>query len=153
MPDKVNVTIPNSSTQTPLDKAIIVEVTKVTVEKGFGAVGKVFKRIEKRKKVERKEESEMKKKIKQVNMTIKNILLNTIRLIFKIKAIEKLLVKMNMGEEYGRFWTKFTPLPFQYEVGSKRKVKRESIYFEFDISDLFDWWNYFGFKTQTETTF
>ena len=45
----------NSSTQTPLDKTIKVEVTNATVEKGFKAVGegfeavgKVFKRKEKR---------------------------------------------------------------------------------------------------------
>ena len=47
----------NSSTKTPLDQNIKLEVTNATVEKGFKAVGKVFKRKEKREEVERKEES------------------------------------------------------------------------------------------------
>ena len=37
----------NSSTKTSLDKAIKVEVTNVTVEKGFKAVKNLFKRKEK----------------------------------------------------------------------------------------------------------
>ena len=60
----------NSSTQTPLDKTIKVEVTNATVEKGFkavregfGTIGKVFKRKEKREEVESKEDR--KKRIKQ----------------------------------------------------------------------------------------
>ncbi len=57
----------NSSTQTPLDKAIKVEVTNATIEKGFkavgkgfGAVGKVFKRKEKQE--EKQEEIESQKR-------------------------------------------------------------------------------------------
>ena len=37
----------NSSTQTPLDKTIKVEVTNATVEKGFEKVEKGFKAVEK----------------------------------------------------------------------------------------------------------
>ena len=52
----------NSSTKITSDKTIKVEVTNVTVEKGFEAIGKVFKRN--KKKREEKERQKREEKIR-----------------------------------------------------------------------------------------
>ena len=56
----------NSSTKITADKTIKVEVTNVTVEKGFEAIGKVFKRNKKK-----QEENERQKRGKKIRRELK----------------------------------------------------------------------------------
>ena len=68
----------NSSTKTTLDKTIKVEVTNVTVEKGFEAIGKVFKRN--KKKREEKERQKREEKIRVEAILKKGTKMNEDRL-------------------------------------------------------------------------
>ena len=65
----------NSSTKITSDKTIKVEVTNVTVEKGFEAIGKVFKRNKKKREEKERQKREEKirreLKYKQIEATLK----------------------------------------------------------------------------------
>ena len=68
----------NSSTKITSDKTIKVEVTNVTVEKGFEAIGKVFKRN--KKKREEKERQKREEKIRVEAILKKGTKMNEDRL-------------------------------------------------------------------------
>jgi len=72
--------------------------------------------------------------------------LNILRLFWKIPFLEKLLVNMTIGKEFGKAITKFPPNHYQYKTGTIRRVERDGIQYELDLSDLVDWYIYFGFK-------
>ena len=72
--------------------------------------------------------------------------LNILRLFWKIPFLEQLLVNMTIGKEFGKSITKFPPNHYQYKTGTIRRVERDGIQYELDLSDLVDWYIYFGFK-------
>ena len=76
-------------------------------------------------------------------------LLNRLRSVFKISFLERWLVGKVMGKEIGYFLSKCIPNHYQYELGSVRIVKRNGINFKLDISQLIDWFVYFGLKDKS----
>jgi FkbM family methyltransferase len=79
-------------------------------------------------------------------MTIKTVLLNFLRQLFKFKPFELLLTKFTVGKEFGTFFTLLPPNHYQYAKKSYRQANREGVNYFLDISDTVDWYIYFGFK-------
>ncbi|MDX1653031.1 MAG: FkbM family methyltransferase [Brumimicrobium sp.] len=77
---------------------------------------------------------------------MKRKILDTLRLIWKINFLEQLLVKMTTNKSFGSPVTKLPPNHYQFKKGSVRKVVRDGINYTLDISDIVDWYIYFGFK-------
>lgn len=80
------------------------------------------------------------------NIGTKTKILNFFRRIFFLSFFEKMLVNATKGQEHERMIAKLVPNHYQYAPNSLRKVKRNGINFVLDLSDLVDWWIYFGFK-------
>lgn len=57
-----------------------------------------------------------------------------------------LLVNFTTNKTYGTFFTKLPPNHYQYKAGSIRKIQQNGINYELDLSDIMDWYVYFGFK-------
>lgn len=77
---------------------------------------------------------------------MKRKILDFARLLFKIRIAEEFLVKLTKGKEFGTLLTKLPPNHYQYQKESIRIVQRDGINFYLDISDLVDWYLYFGFS-------
>lgn len=75
-----------------------------------------------------------------------------IHTIFRFYPLEKLLVLLNSGKEYGSFLTKLTPNHTDYSKGSLRSVTRAGIRYDLDISNIVDWYIYFDFKERAHST-
>lgn len=73
-------------------------------------------------------------------------LLNKLRLVWKIPFLERILLSFTVGKEFGKMVTKFPPNHYQYRKGTFRQTKRDGINYKLDLSDLVDWYIYFGFK-------
>lgn len=86
-------------------------------------------------------------------LVIKQKILNLLRNLFKISLLENLLVYFTIGKEYGRFVTKLPPHHYQYNKNSVRHVTRHGINYCLDISDIIDWYIYYGFKEKSRTHF
>lgn len=71
--------------------------------------------------------------------------LDSIREVWKIPFLEKYLVSRSLGKIYGSFITKLAPNHYSYSRGTIREVDRNGIAFRLDISDLVQWYIYFGF--------
>jgi len=77
---------------------------------------------------------------------LKKIIINTIREIWKIRFLENILVKITTNKIYGTSITKTPPNHYQYKTGSIRQTQKDGINYELDISDIMDWYIYFGFR-------
>lgn len=77
---------------------------------------------------------------------MKTKILDFLRLIFKVRFLEQLLVRFTNGKTFGSFITKLPPNHYQYSKSSIREVERQSINYRLDLSDIVDWYIYFGFK-------
>lgn len=77
--------------------------------------------------------------------SLKTYFFNICRSLFKIKFMETLLLNFTMGKDPFSTISKFVPNHYQYKPDTKRKVKRNGIKYELDISNFFDWYVYFGF--------
>lgn len=53
---------------------------------------------------------------------------------------------LTRGKLYGTPVTKIIPNHYQYPPGSVRQVVRDGIHYRLDISDMIDWFIYFGFR-------
>lgn len=78
--------------------------------------------------------------------SFKRKLLTLTKRLFKFRPLEIILVSLSRNIDYGRFITKLIPEPKYYKRGSIRQVKRNGITYQLDISDMVDWYIYFGFK-------
>ncbi len=74
---------------------------------------------------------------------------NLLRSIWKIPVLEKVLVSFTQDKYYGSFVSKITPNHYQYKNNTIRTVTRAGINYHLDISDLIDWYTFFGFKEKT----
>lgn len=83
-------------------------------------------------------------------MQLKTKILNTVRELFKISFLEKLLRSLTQQKAADSFWVKLAPNNYQYPKGSKRFAKQNGLQFELDISDLVDWYVYFGIKEEAQ---
>lgn len=80
---------------------------------------------------------------------MKTRIFDFIRTLFKIQLFEKLLVKLTINETFGSPISKFPPNHYQYKSGTIRKVIRNGISYKLDISDIVDWFIYYGFKEKS----
>lgn len=81
--------------------------------------------------------------------TMKRKVFDLFRLIGMIPFLEKVLVNQTQGKYFGAAITKFPPNHYQYPVNSIRKVERDGINYSLDLSDIVDWYIYFGFKEKS----
>lgn len=63
-----------------------------------------------------------------------------------LRPNEVALATLTRGKTFGSMITRLVPNHYQYSKGSRRKVVRNRISYLFDLSDMVDWFNYFGFK-------
>ncbi|MNU81214.1 2-O-methyltransferase NoeI [compost metagenome] len=70
---------------------------------------------------------------------------DTLRALFKVPLFEKLLTAYTTNKTYGSGLTKLTPNHYSYKSPALRKVKRNEVHFQLDISNIVDWNIYFGF--------
>jgi FkbM family methyltransferase len=77
---------------------------------------------------------------------MKTKLLNILRLIFIFKPFETILTYFTSGSIFGSFLSKIPPNHYQYKTPVSRKVKRNGINYKLDISDIIDWYIYYGFR-------
>jgi len=77
---------------------------------------------------------------------MKRKILDILRLIWKIRPLEKMLVMLTRGKPFGTLVTKLPANHYQYKKATFRLVKRHNINYHLDLSDLIDWYIYFGFK-------
>lgn len=80
------------------------------------------------------------------NITLKTKAINHLRKIFFLRPLERFLLKFTKGRQYKTFASKFVPNHYQYSKNSIRKVEREGVNYRLDLSDLVDWYIYYGFK-------
>lgn len=69
-----------------------------------------------------------------------------IRSLFKVPIAEKLIRKHSIHKMYGKGFTKFIALHSEYPIPSIRNCSLDGINYSLDISNLVDWYIYFGFK-------
>ncbi len=77
---------------------------------------------------------------------MKKKILNGLREVWKIPILEKILVHQTKGNFFGSLITKLPPNHYQYSKNTIRKVKRDGINYQLNLSDIVDWFIYFGFK-------
>lgn len=80
---------------------------------------------------------------------MKTKILNFIRSIFQLKSFEILLVRLTQGMAFGSFLSKIPPNHYQYKKGTYRIANRKGINYQLDLSDIVDWFIYFGFTEQS----
>lgn len=78
--------------------------------------------------------------------SLKKRILSAIKRLLTIRAFERVILLFSKNIEYGKFLTKLVPEPHYYRKGSIREVTRHGINYRLDISDMVDWYIYFGFK-------
>ena len=81
-----------------------------------------------------------------MNLTVKTKFLNFFRQLFFFRPLENMLVSLNQGGETSSLFSKLVPNHYQYQNGTVRKVKRGDINYKLDLSDIVDWYIYYGFK-------
>jgi len=63
-----------------------------------------------------------------------------------MEPFENWLLKRTINNRYGTTISKLVPNHYQYPRRTIRKVERDGIKYKLDLSDLVDWYIYFGFK-------
>lgn len=77
---------------------------------------------------------------------IKENILKLLRGIFQNPYLEKILVLYTQQQKYGSWMKIIVPNHYQYKSPSIRTCRRNGINYELDISDMIDWYVYFGFR-------
>lgn len=80
-----------------------------------------------------------------MNKPLKTYFFNFCRTLFKLRWLENIIVRSTVGEDPFSVRSKMVPNHYQYSKGTLRKIKRNGLRFELDISNFFDWYVYFGF--------
>lgn len=81
-------------------------------------------------------------------LSVKTRILNSIRNIAKMPAIENYLASKTQGKTIHNFYAKLLPNNYQYDTNSIRYAKRDGIEFCLDISDYMEYVIYFGLVTE-----
>lgn len=84
---------------------------------------------------------------------LKQIILTSIRRIFRIQILEQLLVLFTIDQKYGGWMKIFVPNNDQYPYGTIRVCVRNGVKYELDLADLMDWYIYFGFREIEKNNF
>ncbi|MCL4479018.1 MAG: FkbM family methyltransferase [Deltaproteobacteria bacterium] len=82
----------------------------------------------------------------KLKIGFKTKILNSLRNIFKISVLEKLLVKYTMSRDFRSLIVRLAPNNYQYRPNSIRNVVRNGIVYTLDISDWMEWQLYYGIK-------
>ena len=82
------------------------------------------------------------------NITFKTKVLNVFRRLFFLKPLENFLVKKNIEKGGTGFLTKLIPNHYQYPKGTYRFKKVDNVNYRLDLSELNEWWLYYGFKEE-----
>jgi FkbM family methyltransferase len=80
---------------------------------------------------------------------VKTQVLNAVRSVLKFAPLETALTRITLGARYPGPVASIPPNNYQYARGSVRRVTRDGLNFELDISDLVDWYTYFGFRNDS----
>lgn len=83
---------------------------------------------------------------------MKKRVINFIRKIFKVRLFEKYLVQLTIDKPFGSLVTKLPPNHYQYPKKTIRTVNRHGINYTLDLSDVVDWYVYFGFQEVSRET-
>jgi FkbM family methyltransferase len=86
-------------------------------------------------------------------MSGNNNLLDKFRSIFKFPLLEKLILWFTIDQIYSKWHKLFIPNHYQYKKGSERLCERNGVNFKLDISDLMEWYVYFGFREKGKGVF
>ena len=78
-------------------------------------------------------------------MRYKIIFLDFLRIVFRIRWVERVLVKCTMGKAVGSLVQKITPSNYTYKNPTTREVERGGIRYSLNIYDTVDWYIYYGF--------
>lgn len=78
--------------------------------------------------------------------SLKTNFFNLFRSVFKNKTLEQLIADYSQGKEVKNPVSKIIPNNYQYAKNSFRNVTRNEINYKLDISDVVDWFIYFGLK-------
>jgi hypothetical protein len=78
--------------------------------------------------------------------SLKTKALNIVKSLFTNSFAEQMLIKYSLGKSPRSLIGKLLPSHYLYEKGSNRIVNRKCLKFNLDISDLVDWYLYFGLK-------
>lgn len=84
-------------------------------------------------------------------MGFKTKIFNTVRKFFKWDPAERWIIRKVAGKEADSFIAKWVPNHYQYSCPSFRNAIRSGINYELDISDMMDWFVYFGFKEKSKS--
>ena len=80
---------------------------------------------------------------------LKTRILNAVRKVFTRGVFESALLPAVAGTRYGGIWSRIIPGPQLYDRGSVRRVTRDGINFELDLSCLMQWYVYWGADRDT----
>jgi len=83
-------------------------------------------------------------------LSAKTRFFNVVRKGFTIPAVEPMLYRLTNGKTPSHFFSKFLPNHYQYHLGSTRRVRRDGIEYDLDLSDFVDHKIYFGILDPSE---
>ena len=69
---------------------------------------------------------------------------------FLYRPFEVVLTYFTSDSIFGSFISKIPPNHYQYKTPSLRKAKRNGIHYNLDISDIIDWYIYYGFREKSK---
>ena len=75
------------------------------------------------------------------------------RSLFKLPPFERLLLRGTVGHPYEGFVSKLPPLHTSYRPGTERRVVRHGCVLSLDLSDLVDWYAFWGFADGAHDAF
>ncbi|HPQ08427.1 MAG TPA: FkbM family methyltransferase [Bacteroidia bacterium] len=81
-----------------------------------------------------------------MELRLKTKIFNFIRNFFKHEILEKYLIKKTRNKSINNFWSKLVPNNYQYKHPTWRKINKNGILMEVDISDYIGHHLYYGFK-------
>lgn len=79
-------------------------------------------------------------------ISTKTELLNQFRKMFTINLFERTLAKLTDGKKPNSVWGKFVPSHYLYKEDSWRKINKDSINYELDLSKVIDHYVFYGFQ-------
>ncbi|MBL7848369.1 MAG: FkbM family methyltransferase [Cyclobacteriaceae bacterium] len=71
---------------------------------------------------------------------------------FKLPLPEKLLARLTQQKPLNHFFARFPPLNTRYPKPTTRKVKRNGIHYELDLSDYMEWLVFWGIQVEPRRT-
>jgi FkbM family methyltransferase len=84
--------------------------------------------------------------------TKKTSFLNRLRLAFRNRFAETLLISLTRGKQWDHWLAKIPANYYQYKKGSLRRVNRDGSEFILDLSEYMQWLIYFGIRTEPRET-